>query len=122
MTIAFQCPSCGHGFKVDRSLAGKKGRCKACGNLFMVPSSPAEAAPPRNLKTIGEKSPPKTAKADPARRPEAQPPPAFDPYLDDDPPSLPPRRPEAEPTISRPRKTGKGSRDGRLAKARSCRA
>jgi hypothetical protein len=110
MTIAFQCPSCGHGFKVDRALAGKKGRCKACGDLFMVPSPPQEAAPPRSPKTIGEKSPPKSAKADPVRRPEARPPSAFDPYLDDDPPGLPPRLAGAEPAISRPRKTSKGSR------------
>jgi predicted Zn finger-like uncharacterized protein len=116
MTIAFQCPSCGQGFKVDRALAGKKGRCKACGNLFMVPSTPAEAAPPRNLKTIGEKSRPKTAKADPVRRPEAQPPATFDPYLDDDLPSLPPRRLEAEPMISRPRKTGTASRGSSAGK------
>jgi hypothetical protein len=114
MTIAFQCPSCGHGFKVDRALAGKKGRCCACGQLFMVPSPPAEAAPPRSLKTIGEKSPPKTARADPVGRPQAPPPSAFDPYQDDDPPSLPPRLAGAEPTISRPRKTGKVSR-GRSA-------
>ena len=110
MTIAFHCPSCGHGFRADRALAGKKGRCNACGQLFMVPSPPEEAAPPRSLKKIGEKSTPTTAKADPIRRPQAPPPSAFDPYQDDDPPSLPPRLAGAEPTISRPRKTGKASR------------
>ena len=95
-------------------MQARKAGASACGQSFMVPSPPEEAAPPRSLKTIGEKSPPKTAKADPVRRPEAPPPSAFDPYLDDDPPSLPPRLPGAEPTVSRPRKTGKASR-GRSA-------
>jgi hypothetical protein len=116
MTIAFQCPICGHGFKVDRALAGKKGRCKACGNSFMVPSPPAEAAPPRSLKSIGEKSAPKMAKADPVRRPERPSPSAFDPYQDDDSPSLPPRLRGAEPPIRHPLKTGKAARGSSASK------
>jgi predicted Zn finger-like uncharacterized protein len=116
MTIAFQCPSCGQGFKIDRALAGKKGRCKSCGQSFMVPSPPKEDAPPRSLKTTGEMSPPKTAKADRARRPEAPPPSAFDPLLDDDAPSAAPRLARAGPRISRPRKTGKASRGWLAAK------
>jgi hypothetical protein len=107
MTIAFQCPRCGHGFKADRALAGKKGRCKACGQLFLVPSPSEEAAAPRSLKTIGEKSPTRTANGDQVRRPEAPPHSAFDPYRDDDRTSLPPRIAGAQATIPRPRKTSK---------------
>ena len=35
--IAFQCSSCGQSFEVDDSLAGKKGRCRNCGQIFTVP-------------------------------------------------------------------------------------
>ncbi len=39
MTISVDCPDCGKNFKVPDSLAGKKGRCKACGGAFTVPST-----------------------------------------------------------------------------------
>ncbi len=41
--IIFQCSSCGQQFEVDDSLAGKKGRCKNCGERFAIPGLSANA-------------------------------------------------------------------------------
>ena len=43
MAIVFDCEGCGKGYEVADGLAGKKGRCKACGHTFRVPQ-PGEAA------------------------------------------------------------------------------
>ena len=50
--IHFQCPACGAPFEVDDRLAGRVGRCKACGGRTKVPSqgaaqAVATASPPR---------------------------------------------------------------------------
>ena len=50
--IHFQCPACGAPFEVDDRLAGRVGRCKACGGRTKVPSNGAAqavatATPPR---------------------------------------------------------------------------
>jgi hypothetical protein len=37
MSIVFYCQSCGSRFEVDARAAGKKGRCKKCGQLMTVP-------------------------------------------------------------------------------------
>lgn len=51
MSIGFQCPGCQRPYSVDSALAGKRVRCKQCGNEMRVPtpSRPASAAasPPR---------------------------------------------------------------------------
>lgn len=36
--IEFRCQFCGHGFRVSRELAGRKGKCKECGAVNVVPS------------------------------------------------------------------------------------
>jgi hypothetical protein len=38
MPIAFVCPRCGKSYSVDDSLAGRKGRCAACGRAMTVPN------------------------------------------------------------------------------------
>jgi hypothetical protein len=38
MTISFACPSCRKGYTVNASLAGRAGKCKACGRAMSVPS------------------------------------------------------------------------------------
>lgn len=37
MGIVFFCQSCGARFEVDARMAGKKGRCKACGQMTSIP-------------------------------------------------------------------------------------
>ena len=37
MGIVFFCQSCGARFEVDRGMAGKKGRCKQCGQAMTIP-------------------------------------------------------------------------------------
>jgi hypothetical protein len=37
MSIALDCPGCRKHFEVDDSLAGKKSRCKQCGEVFQIP-------------------------------------------------------------------------------------
>jgi hypothetical protein len=37
MSIVFFCQSCGARFEVDPRMAGKKGRCKRCGQLMSIP-------------------------------------------------------------------------------------
>ncbi len=46
--IVFNCPTCGHGYRLAAQLAGKQGRCTVCRGIFMIPlrsqSSPPAAA------------------------------------------------------------------------------
>ena len=46
--IVFNCPTCGHGYRLAAQLAGKQGRCTACRVIFTIPlrspSSPPAAA------------------------------------------------------------------------------
>ena len=44
MKIALDCPGCGKRYEVDASLAGKKSRCKECGNTFRIPDEPAASS------------------------------------------------------------------------------
>lgn len=48
MAIAFKCPGCGQVYSVPEQSAGKKARCKACGNTVVIPAAgpgPAKQAP-----------------------------------------------------------------------------
>ena len=38
MNIQFACPSCKSIFRIDDSLAGKKGKCEKCGTIMEVPA------------------------------------------------------------------------------------
>ncbi len=40
--ISFCCPNCGHAYQFADNLGGKRGRCKACKEVFRVP---VQAAP-----------------------------------------------------------------------------
>ncbi|WP_422931792.1 HEAT repeat domain-containing protein [Singulisphaera sp. PoT] len=44
MAISFACPNCRKSYDVDDKLAGKKGRCKACGTIMLIPAKPAPRA------------------------------------------------------------------------------
>jgi hypothetical protein len=44
MSIALDCPGCGKHYEVDLALAGKKSRCKQCGEVFLIPVPAARAA------------------------------------------------------------------------------
>ena len=44
MPVAAVC-TCGKKYQVDDSLAGKRVKCKACGNSFTIPAKPAAPAP-----------------------------------------------------------------------------
>ena len=41
MSVAFDCQSCGAHFEVDARLAGRAGRCRACGVKMTIPKVPA---------------------------------------------------------------------------------
>ena len=54
MLMVLDCPSCAKRYEVDAALAGKKSRCKQCGEVFRIPlanaavaSSPTSAVEPR---------------------------------------------------------------------------
>ena len=47
MAIQFKCPNCGQAYSVPENNAGKKAKCKACGNPIIIPgASPAQAKQP----------------------------------------------------------------------------
>lgn len=53
MLIVLDCPGCAKRYEVDASLAGKKSRCKQCGEVFQIPvpraSSPGQASSSKPL-------------------------------------------------------------------------
>ncbi len=85
MKIHFSCSFCGKDYSVDAALAGRKGRCKDCGNTMRIPgggetssaaASPAPAAPkPRPASTAPR---PASAGSKPKPAPVPAPPPADD--------------------------------------------
>ena len=46
MPIKFECPNCHRKLTVADAMAGKKGKCPACGNAVAVPTSSAAPHPP----------------------------------------------------------------------------
>jgi ubiquitin-protein ligase/DNA-directed RNA polymerase subunit RPC12/RpoP len=44
--ITFQCGGCGRAFNVPDEFAGRKAKCKTCGNQVVVPHPDAAVAPP----------------------------------------------------------------------------
>ena len=36
--IRFECCKCGHGYRVSDQYAGKRVRCKECGEINLIPS------------------------------------------------------------------------------------
>ncbi len=43
--IVFNCPTCGHGYRLAAQLAGKQGRCTACRGIFTIPTRSQWSAP-----------------------------------------------------------------------------
>lgn len=60
--ITFTCPQCRKHFQVGDELAGKKGKCKSCGAIILVPAPQASvvAAPPQSRQA----PPPPPAQSD----------------------------------------------------------
>ena len=52
MLIVLDCPGCGKRYEIDAALAGKKSRCKHCGEVFKIPVPTAVAAPPPTNKPV----------------------------------------------------------------------
>ena len=46
MPITFACPRCDKSYSVAEALAGKRVKCKACGQEQTVPSAAPERPPP----------------------------------------------------------------------------
>lgn len=44
--ISFECGGCGRAFNVPDEFAGRKAKCKTCGNAVVVPQPDASEAPP----------------------------------------------------------------------------
>jgi hypothetical protein len=65
MQIVFSCENCGREFRKDVSLAGKKGRCKDCGHVFLIPGppqrvssrQPQRASPPPPPRRVASSAP-----------------------------------------------------------------
>jgi hypothetical protein len=59
--IVFNCPACGHGYRLAAKLAGKQGRCTACRGVFTIPfhspSPPPVATGPRPEPSTRERAP-----------------------------------------------------------------
>ncbi len=73
--IVFKCPTCGHGYRLAAKLAGKQGRCTACGGVFTIPAGPAPPVP--------ADAPRPSPGPPPVRRPAARVPAAVPPADDD---------------------------------------
>lgn len=48
MSIKTKCDGCGKSYQVDDKFAGKKAKCKACGQVMVVPAAGAAAAPAKS--------------------------------------------------------------------------
>jgi DNA-directed RNA polymerase subunit RPC12/RpoP len=55
MSIVFFCQSCGARFEIDASAAGRKGRCKQCGQRMIVPKA-AELASMTSMPALAAAS------------------------------------------------------------------
>ena len=77
MLIVLDCPSCAKRYEVDATLAGKKSRCKQCGEIFRIPvpnaavasqeASKAESRSERSSTDVGDR-PRSVVVAQPARQ------------------------------------------------------
>lgn len=57
-TLAVTCPKCGARFRLAAEMAGKKGRCAKCGDVFRVPAAAAPVpSPAKPLPTKGAPAP-----------------------------------------------------------------
>lgn len=66
MSIVFHCDGCGHKFRVDPGMAGKRFRCKQCRHVATVPSgddAPRAAAPGFDPFGLEEKPAPRAKRS-----------------------------------------------------------
>jgi hypothetical protein len=63
MAISLQCEQCGKQYKLADNLAGKRLKCKQCGNTISVPAatSPGAASPAAAVPTASKGAPPAAA-------------------------------------------------------------
>lgn len=112
MSITFSCSRCSQRYQVDEGLAGKKVKCKGCGEVMRIPG-PRPPAPPPAAKPDRPSSGPKRPSQKPAPKEELVP-----SWLEEDEggfeveaPSLPPAvRPQAKPSSGRDPVSGRSSR------------
>ena len=60
--FSFHC-QCGARLQARPEMAGKKGKCKSCGAMFVIPAAPAPAAAPEVAKRAAAASAPQSAVA-----------------------------------------------------------
>jgi len=75
--IAFSCRRCATRFKVPDGLAGKKARCKKCGQSLQVPQAPAVVASAAStglfrMGAVQANQPPSPRASQPVSRPRSQ--------------------------------------------------
>jgi predicted Zn finger-like uncharacterized protein len=83
-TIVLNCPNCQKRYEIDEALAGKKSRCKDCGELFSIPVPRARAG---------------NASRSHARAATPSPPPVWDSVLEDEPTSFKASRGPSSPAL-----------------------
>ncbi len=54
-TIVINCPGCGKHYELASALAGKKSRCRQCGEVFTIAVALAEASEPATSRTMLER-------------------------------------------------------------------
>jgi len=68
MAIPITCPGCGRNFKVRDNMAGRKGKCPACGTILTIPANaPDTAAPEAAVAAAGAAAPEPAAPSAPAQ-------------------------------------------------------
>jgi hypothetical protein len=130
MLISFSCTNCGRQSQKDESLAGKKGKCKDCGHVNVIPRPSARArgagsGVTRRKAPSGESTQPGPRQAPPPRAPSPSPAENVeDPYGLDDLPVAPKAAPPgwvdekvslprgAMPVASKPKKKRSSRRGG----------
>ena len=51
MSVTFSCENCGKSFTLDDKFAGKKGRCKQCGTVMLIPGTgPTRSSTPNSVQ------------------------------------------------------------------------
>jgi HEAT repeats len=95
MVIVLNCPGCKKSYEIDGRLAGKKSRCRQCGEVFRIPVPTARVIEPA--------APPPSPPAAPAPQPSWRATPVADPVVDEPVIGRTPRPAASEPArASRP--------------------
>jgi len=109
MSLAFQCERCGKDFNVANELAGRRGKCKQCGHVFVIPSGQPtrESSSVSSPRPASQRTSPRATTPPPAQATRRSLASEVDPYGFDDEPtaSLPLRQvpDHDEPLPQRPK-------------------